>query len=117
MRVCIAGSRDASATMLRDVAEYVRGLPSDAVIVHGGARGVDHQAGRAARWYGRRDVSVRPEYRKYPPRAAPLYRNAKMAGMVDRVAVFWRRGSRGSENMIANAYAADVPCEVYVYDD
>lgn len=116
MRVCIAGSRDASPAMYQAVAEYVAHLPPDAEVVHGGAGGIDNWAGHVAERCGRRVIPVRPEYGRYPRWVAPLYRNARMAGMVDHCAVFWRAGSRGSENMIGNAYAAGVPVEVYLYE-
>jgi hypothetical protein len=117
MRVCIAGSRDANGAMYQEVASYVAHLPPDAEVVHGGAGGVDAWAGHVAEQCGHPVIPVRPEYERYPPKVAPLWRNEKMAGMVDHCVVFWRYGSRGSENMIANAYALGVPVEVYVYED
>lgn len=116
MRVCIAGSRVAPEPVLMEVMDYVEALPPGTTVVHGGASGVDTAAHLAAKGRGLDAVPVRPSgYGRYG-RAAPLWRNARMAGMVDHCVVFWCRGSRGSENMIANAYAAGVPVEVYVYD-
>ena len=117
MRVCIAGSRDHTPRMLEDVAAYVDALADGTEVIHGGARGVDAWAHHAAQRRGLVVREFRPDYGLGMGRVTPLWRNAQMAREADHVVVFWRRGSRGSENMIGNAFAAGVPCEVYVYED
>lgn len=117
MKVCIAGSRKASKAMYQAVSEYVAYLSAGVEIIHGGAGGIDNWAGHVGEQCGHPVTPVRPTYDRYPPKVAPLWRNAEMASMADHCAVFIRGWSSGSLNMIANAYAAGVPVEVYVYDD
>ena len=117
MRVCIAGSRDAPPWLLKEVWAYVEALPPGTVVLHGGAPGVDTAAHTAA-LHRRLGVEVyRPAYPEFRgrERVAPLWRNADMVADADHCAAFWQGGSRGTANLIANAYAAGVPVEIYVY--
>src|SRR5437870_4805989 len=44
MKVAIIGSRDISSDRLAEVSKFVKTLPSDTILVSGGARGVDQIA-------------------------------------------------------------------------
>jgi YspA, cpYpsA-related SLOG family len=59
------------------------------VIVHGGARGADDHAERAAKDIGYRTELHRPDYKAHDPKVAPLIRNdAMLDSGVDLVLAF-----------------------------
>lgn len=100
VRVAIVGSRDYAD--LRRVAEYVKTLPSDTVIVSGGAVGVDTTAAVAARKRGLIVEEYLPNYALYG-RHAPIIRNGDIVSHADFIAAFWDGKSRGTKNTIDRA--------------
>lgn len=74
LRVCISGSRGYRA--LWKVDQIIRDLPPGAVVVHGGAEGVDRRAGVAADRAGLR-------------RAEPPARSAPRGSTVSRTRRYW----------------------------
>ena len=120
MRMIVCGGRDDHLTLvgkavLAGLADRYRG---QLVVVHGGARGVDREAGAYAQQLG---VSVEAHAADWAGhgRAAGPARNRAMltAGPVDVVLAVkaqfdWSLERGGSENMVALAKAAGVPAYV-----
>jgi hypothetical protein len=97
MRIAIIGSRGFSEP--RKVTDYVASLPDAAVVVSGGARGVDTWAERAARARGL-GVEIHPaEWEKYGKRAG-FVRNYAIVKDADRVVAFWDGQSKGTAHSI-----------------
>jgi len=67
MKVAIVGTR--TYPDLEKVREFVRTLPKNAIIISGGAKGVDQTAEDEARKQGLEVISVTPEWDKYGRRA------------------------------------------------
>jgi len=108
VRVAIVGSRDYAH--LGAVIRYVWALPGDAVVVSGGARGVDRVAAQTARARGL-------ETEVYPAdwtqgRGAGLARNSAIVRRCDRLVAFWDGTSRGTADAIRKARLAGKPVEV-----
>lgn len=100
MRIAIVGSRNYAN--LRRVCEYVETLPSDTIVVSGGAAGVDTTAAVAARKRGLTVEEHLPNYKLYG-RHAPIIRNGDIVANADFVAAFWDGKSRGTKNTIDRA--------------
>jgi hypothetical protein len=110
MRIAIVGSK--SFTRPELVMEYVRRLPSGAVIVSGGAPGVDSAAEVAAQGSGRAVLVFDADWQKHGRRAGPL-RNAQIVENADRVVAFWNGRSRGTLNTVVLATEAGLPVEIF----
>lgn len=129
----VVGSRGFARPSL--VAEYVRGLPRGALVVSGGARGVDRLAVWVAEQEGLDwveipadwdDVTVpgavvrrRRDGSEYNA-AAGMVRNAELVELartaeVGKVAAFWDGTSRGTRDTIGRAKVAGVRTEI-IYD-
>jgi hypothetical protein len=91
--VAIIGSRDYPD--LEAVRAYVRSLPADAVIVSGGARGVDSVAEDEARKRGLQTIIYPPDYAKHGQHA-PLVRDAEIVAACERLVAFWDGRSSGT---------------------
>lgn len=110
MKVAIVGSRDYPN---RDaVREYVRNLPADAVVVSGGASGVDSVAEDEASRCGLQTVIYLADWNKHGRAAGPI-RNRMIVQEADRVVAFWDGRSRGTKNTIDTARSLGKPLEVY----
>lgn len=104
MRVGIVGGRDYPD--LWQVQVFVQRLAKkhpDAVIVSGGARGVDTVAAVEARLCGLGVVEHIPDYDKYGRHLAPLERNTRIINDVDVLVAFWDGVSRGTKDSIDKA--------------
>jgi len=98
MKVAIVGSRDYRSR--GNVADFIGGLPEDAVIVSGGARGPDSWAVEAA---GVRVTQVFPaEWEKYG-RSAGFLRNSTIVAACDELYAFWDGLSKGTLDSIQKA--------------
>jgi hypothetical protein len=100
---------------LEQVVAYVRTLPGNTTVVHGGAKGVDAAAGAEAVKRGLNVECVRPDYKALDPRNAPLVRNMAMVQSVmdgGRVVAFWDGASKGTEFTIKYAERLSVPVDV-----
>lgn len=81
MLVLVTGSR--TWTDRDTVREVFRDLPSDFELVHGGARGLDTIAGEVYHELTGRDaIVVKPDYKRYFSKVAPLRRNVEMLEML-----------------------------------
>ena len=126
-RVLICGDREWGAArddtpdeMARAFADiealraYVEGLPPDAVVIEGEARGADRMAGQFARARGLEVESYPARWEKFG-RAAGVIRNQQMLdeGRPTRVAFAHRDldRSRGTADMVRRAGKAGLPVE------
>lgn len=112
-RIAIVGSRSFASPAR--VESYVRRLPADAVVVSGGAPGVDSVAENAARAAGRRVLVLRADWARHGRRAGPM-RNARIVAHADRVVAFWNGRSRGTLGTVVLARRAGLPVEIYDED-
>ena len=104
MRIAIVGGRDYPD--LEAVWIFVKKLAErcpDAVIISGGARGVDTTAAASGRVHGLTVVEYEPEWDKYGPRVAPLMRNTTIIDDCDKVVAFWDGVSTGTKDSMTKA--------------
>lgn len=103
MRVAIVGSRGYSN--LNAVIEYVAQLPTDTVVITGGARGVDLTAEVAARKRGLAVVVHLADWATYG-KAAGQIRNQTVVDDCDKLVAFWDGTSPGTKGAISAASKA-----------
>ena len=98
---------------LMAVWRYVFSLPDDAIVVSGGAKGVDEFAVKAAKARTPRlQVCVYwPNWER--GKGAGLARNRQIVANADRVIVFWDGVSRGSAHTIS--VAQEMEKELWVF--
>lgn len=118
MKVLICGSRykDApravQAVVRSAVQHYVKGLPHDAVVISGGAPGVDSWASEAAKEYERGSIVLLADWEGLG-RTAGYVRNGQMLDLEpDLVVAFWDGESKGTKNTIAQAGRRGIPVDV-----
>ena len=81
--------------------------------LHGGARGFDNQVSRFAKEHSILEEIVRPDYKKYHPKQAPLMRNNQMLAKADLVvACYDGRTSGGTYYTIQKAKKLELPIMV-----
>lgn len=110
-------------------------VPPSAAIVSGGAVGADRIAEQYATTFanvrrpkrmtvqgcgdGPRSgefLVVRPNYKLYPPKLAPIYRNALIADMCSRMVAFLVKMKGGTVSAVRFAHSMGKPVEVYLWD-
>jgi len=109
IRIGIVGSRDFPSQYL--VERVVYELPKDAVIVSGGARGVDSWAAATALHHGRETVVHKPDWGKHG-KVAGFIRNNEIVRDCDLVVAFYDGKSRGTKHTISLCSYLGVPCVV-----
>ena len=95
MRIAVIGSRTitnaaALAEMLEPYAERVT------QVISGGAAGVDTLADHWAKQHGKPLTVIRPDYRRYKGRLAPIMRNREIVRRADAVFILWDGQSKGT---------------------
>jgi hypothetical protein len=120
-RIAIVGSRD--YPHLEHVTAYVNRLPMNAVIVSGGAKGVDSAAENAAKARRMKVVSFPVDRTGLPPFGTPegkkefgkraFARNQDIVNAADRVVAFHHKNSDGTANTIRIARQAGKQVTVY----
>jgi hypothetical protein len=107
----VCGSRrwhDRAAVVARLVS-----LPSDATVVHGGAKGADRIAHQEAQKLGLLVEVYEPAYDIHSAKRAPLIRNEAMAALgADLCIAFWDGRSTGTAHMIEQARKRGIPVDV-----
>lgn len=103
MKIAVVGGRnfqdyEVLSRVLRDEFFYRK-----EILVSGGAEGADKLAERWATENQIETEIIRPDYSKYPPHLAPLYRNELIAERCDYMVAFWDGKSRGTYNAIKHA--------------
>lgn len=122
-RVAIVGCRppagmaserdvDIFKSILRDVREFVRDLPYDAVVISGGADGVDTVAIAVATDQCHRWTEYLPDYKKHGSRA-PLVRNQFIVNDCDELHAWPAPWSRGTWHTVRLAREAGKPVTVH----
>lgn len=109
VRVAIVGSR--GFHKLRDVADYVNGLPQEVIIVSGGAAGVDSTAERTAREREMKVLIFRPNWKEFGRAAGPM-RNREIVQSSEAVVAFWDGKSLGTRNTIELAKRMKKPITI-----
>ena len=113
-RVAIVGSRD--YPRLEDVARFVALLPDNAVVISGGARGVDTAAEQAARARGLEVVVFPADWNTHGKQAGYL-RNKDIVNACDWLAAFHYNASRGTAHSIELARKAGKHVIAYAGDN
>jgi hypothetical protein len=111
LRVLFCGSRDWSEA--GEVRRVIDALPSNAIVIEGGATGADAHARHWARQRGLHVARVDALWDAHGRAAGPIRNRAMLALAPDRVVAFQRRGSSGTQDMIDAARAAGLPVRVY----
>ena len=109
-RVAIVGSRE--YPHLEHVAAYVNQLPMNAVIVSGGAKGVDLAAENAAKARRMKTVIFLPDWDTHG-KAAGFIRNQDIVAACDRLVAFSHQASKGTANSIQLARQAGKQVAIY----
>lgn len=93
MKIIFTGHRD-TYTSLQDLESILLEFPG-AVWVHGGAPGFDSQVESFARSHGIIPEVIRPNYKAYYPKRAPLERDLIMVAMADLVVACYDGREKG----------------------
>lgn len=101
--VAIVGSRD--WTHREVIRRYINNMPSDTVIVTGGARGVDQIAEELAEEAGLTVIVFEPDWDRFGKRAG-LIRNSQIVAASNVLVAFWDGKSRGTRDSINKALEA-----------
>lgn len=110
MKVLVCGSRTWTDGIV--ISRRLRGLPNDAVIIHGGASGADLQAERVAAKYHLASRCFPAEWNRYGKRAGIIRNLAMLDEQPDLVLAFWDGRSRGTKHTIDEARKRGIPVEV-----
>ena len=113
MKVAIVGSRD--YTDLQAVWNFVERLASrrpDAIIISGGARGVDTMAACAGRFFGLEVIELEPEWARLG-KAAGHARNSDIVAAADILIAFWDGTSTGTKDSIDKARQKGIKVKVF----
>lgn len=112
MRVIVCGSRTWSNE--RQIAERLRNLPADSVLVHGACpRGADFIAAQVWDALGRHDEPNPADWKRFGRIAGPL-RNETMACKGADLCIAFRAAgkSNGTDHMIKLAKQVGIPVEI-----
>lgn len=114
MRVLVCGSRD--WTNYDAVVSALTDLPGEhgpITVVHGDARGADHDADVAARYLGFAVERHPAKWRTHGKRAGFLRNIEMLDSGIDLVIAFQLNGSRGTQHTINEARKRGIPVEVH----
>lgn len=110
-RVIVCGSREIGFHAAVVINDRLALLPSECVMVHGGAPGVDSIAHQVAPLSVVREVH-RPDYNTHGS-VAPFVRNTKMASLGAHLCIaFWNGESRGTQHMMEEAKKKGIEVEL-----
>lgn len=110
MRVIVCGSRGWKDWT--HIAHRLGQLPAKSTIVHGGAKGADQMAARAAERLGHTVEPHLADWEMYGNRAGYV-RNREMARRgADLCLAFWDGDSPGTRNMIGLCREQGIPVEI-----
>ncbi len=113
MRVAIVGSRDYPD--LQAVWKFVERLAArrpDAIIISGGARGVDTTAATAGRMCGLEVIEHEPEWERLGRYLAPKARNSTIVNDCDVLVAFWDGTSTGTVDSIEKAKQRGIKVQI-----
>lgn len=89
MIIAVTGPREPLPGTEDWVNAWIDSLRPEVRLICGGADGVDSMATKRARARGMMVDIVRPDYRAFPAKLAPLVRNAEIVSRCDYVYGFW----------------------------
>lgn len=112
----IAGTRDFDnyGLLVQEVDKLINQFSNKFEIVSGCARGADKLGERYAKEKGIPVIRFPAEWNRYGLQAGIL-RNEEMAKYADMCIVFWDNKSKGTKNMISNAYKYNLPLKVVLF--
>lgn len=117
MKIAIVGSRTWKDELV--IADYIEGISLEitgAVIVSGGAVGVDSFAEKWAKEYGLKTEVYLPEWDKYGKQAG-IIRNQLIVDNSEKVVAFWDGKSKGTLNTIERALKAPNIKEIIIFKE
>jgi hypothetical protein len=97
------------------VREYVLALPTDTIIISGGARGVDTVATMTACFRNLKFEIFYPDWKRYG-KSAGFIRNEQIVKAADKVVAFWDGKSKGTAHSIKLAKQYGKPIEIIEYE-
>jgi hypothetical protein len=109
-RIGIVGSRHFASREV--VQRFLESMPRDAIVVSGGAEGVDSWSVEIGRSLGMQTLVFQADWHRRGRKAGPI-RNAEIVGHIDELVAFWDGRSRGTLNTIALATKAGLPVTVF----
>jgi len=110
MRVLVSGSR--VCIDYSRVLDRLRSLPSESIIVQGGARGTDALAKRAAAELNLGCETWEADWERFGRSAGPIRNNAMLDSKPDLVLAFWDGRSPGTRHTITQAHRRGIPVEI-----
>lgn len=115
LRVVVSGSRDWPEDKLWFVSQIlVEQLPyRNALVIHGGARGVDSHVGDECVRLGFEQREMPADWDRHGKRAGMIRNAAMLDERPDLFIAFHWRGSRGTAHAIREAYKRGIPMQVY----
>ena len=118
MKVLICGSRnwkEEDVIPEYRIETYIKALPPDTVIIHGGGRGADKIADRIARERGHTVIEFKANWMLYREKAGPIRNREMLSAKPDKVVAFHEDivNSKGTKDMIEVARKAMIPVEVF----
>lgn len=111
LRIAIVGSRDYPD--LTHIIRYIDTLPPNAMLISGGARGVDRVAEQYAKQRSLMTLIYNADWNMHG-KSAGMIRNQQIVDAADKIVAFWDGVSRGTADTIAKAQKAGKAIEVYV---
>jgi hypothetical protein len=112
VKVAIVGSRHFPE--MDRVREYVEALPAGAIVVTGGASGVDAAAGQAARARALGLIKLPPRFEETTDPGASARRNQELVDGADVLVAFWDGRSEGTRRTIERALESRREVHVYL---
>jgi len=112
VKVAIVGSRHFPE--MERVKEYVRRLPAGAIVVTGGASGVDAAAGQAARDQALGLLKLPPRFEEATDPSASSRRNQELVDAADVLVAFWDGRSQGTRRTVERALESGREVHVYL---
>jgi len=118
MRVLICGSRNwKEEDVIPEfrIEEYIKTLPPNAVIIHGGAPGADMIADRIAREHGHTVIELKARWDLHGDAAGPIRNREMLKWNPDKVVAFHEdiANSKGTRDMIIAARKAGFSVQVF----
>lgn len=110
--MAIVGSRHFPE--MERVTEFVQRLPAGAIVLTGGASGVDAAAGQAARDRALGLIKLPPRFEEATDPTASGRRNQELIDSADVLVAFWDGTSQGTRKTVERALESGREVHVYV---
>ena len=112
VKVAIVGSRHFPE--MDRVRDFVERLPAGAIVVTGGASGVDATAGRAARDRALGLIKLPPRFEETTDPGASARRNQELIDSADVLVAFWDGQSEGTRKTVDRALESGREVHVFL---